>query len=148
MGQSKSINKGILNSKGEFITILDADDEYKPNHLLSCLQEMNISDLIASTTNTIVDKQEDYYVPDKHDRSKLIHVDDCVLFATLFGKKEVFLSHEFQDMYAADAHFYENVSKNFNVKKVNLRTYIYYRNISNSICSEMKMKYSSSLTSN
>ena len=145
-GQSKSINRGILNSRGRFIAILDADDEYKPNHLRSCLGQMDISDLIASTTNTIVDQEEDYYVPDKHDRSKLIHVDECVLFATLFGKKEVFLSQKFQDIYAADAHFYEHASKNFNVNKVDLRTYIYYRNTPNSICSEMKRKHGTDLS--
>ena len=56
---------------------------------------MNFADLIASTTITVVDKEEDYYVPDKFDRSKVIHVDDCVLFATLFGKKEVFKTLNF-----------------------------------------------------
>lgn len=35
-GQSLSINRGLQNSKGEYITILDADDEYQPNHLGSC----------------------------------------------------------------------------------------------------------------
>lgn len=137
-GQSKSINRGILNSKGQYITILDADDEYKLNHLRACLQEMKYLDLIASTTKTVVDKEEDYYVPDRHDHNQLIHVDDCILFATLFGKKEVFTSLKFQEKYAADAHFYEHASKKYRVKKVDLRTYIYYRNIPNSICANMK----------
>lgn len=139
-GQSTSINIGILNSKGRFIAILDADDEYKPHHLAGCMREMEFADLIASTTETIVDKEEDYFVPDKGNNSRLIHVDDCVLFATLFGKREVFLSRKFQDMYAADAHFYEHVSLHYKVKKVNLRTYIYYRNIPGSICSNLKIK--------
>ena len=141
-GQSQSINRGILNSKGDYITFLDADDEYKPNHLRACLQKMTIADLIASTTKTIVDKEEDYYVPDKYDPSQLIHVDDCVLFATLFGKKEVFKSQNFQDIYAADAYFYEHAAQKFKVNKVDLRTYIYYRNIPGSICSMMKWKNS------
>ncbi|MEY4308689.1 MAG: hypothetical protein RL422_892, partial [Bacteroidota bacterium] len=29
-GQAESINRGVLNSVGEFITILDSYDEYKP----------------------------------------------------------------------------------------------------------------------
>lgn len=144
-GQSKSINRGMLNSKGSYIAILDADDEYQPNYLSNCLEQMKAADLIASTTITIVDKEEDYYVPDKHDNSQVIHVDDCVLFATLFGKKEVFTSLPFQDFYAADAHFYEQAVKQFRVKKVNLRNYIYYRNTPNSICSNLKQKGSSSL---
>ena len=41
-GQAKSINQGILNSVGEFITIIDSDDEYKPNHLRLCLQVLPV----------------------------------------------------------------------------------------------------------
>ena len=37
-GQSESINRGVLNSLGEYITIIDSDDEYKPNHLSTCLR--------------------------------------------------------------------------------------------------------------
>ncbi|MBC8154132.1 MAG: glycosyltransferase family 2 protein [Bacteroidetes bacterium] len=141
-GQSKSVTRGVSNSVGEFITILDADDEYKPNHLRACLQAVNDADLIASTTETIVDTEDDYYVPDKHDHSQLVHVDDCILFATLFGKRDVFMDMKFQNRYGADAHFYENVAQKYRVKKVDLRTYIYYRNHPNSICSVVKRQYS------
>jgi glycosyltransferase involved in cell wall biosynthesis len=110
-GQSESINRGILNSIGEYITILDADDEYKHNHLSSCLKAVESLDLIASTTETIVDSLDDFYVPDKYDQSQLIHVDDCILFATLFGKKDVFMNLKFQKKYAADAQFYESASQ-------------------------------------
>ena len=144
-GQSKSINRGILNSNGKYIAILDADDEYHPNHLKNCLQQMKYADLIASTTTTIVDKEEDYYVPDKYNTSQLIHVDDCVLFATLFGAREVFTRLQFQDIYAADAHFFEQAALHFRVKKVNLRSYIYYRNIPGSICANMKIKNNTTL---
>jgi glycosyltransferase involved in cell wall biosynthesis len=137
-GQSESINRGILNASGEFITILDADDEYKPNHLSSCLLEMEFSDLIASTTETIVDEELDFYVPDKNNHNVMVHVDNCILFATLFGRREVFQQVKFQSGYAADAHFYELASLYYNVRKVNLKTYIYYRNIPNSICATLK----------
>jgi glycosyltransferase involved in cell wall biosynthesis len=137
-GQAKSINRGILNSIGDFITIIDADDEYKPNHLRYCLQEMHTADLIASTTETIVDSEDDYYVPDQHDQMQLIHVDKCILFATLFGRREVFSTIKFQGGFAADANFYERAAQEFRVRKVDLRTYIYYRNIPNSICATIK----------
>lgn len=144
-GQAESINRGVLMSEGEYITILDADDEYKPNHLMSCLREMNHVDLIASTTKTIVDKEADYYVPDKHNYNDLIHVDQCILFATLFGKREVFNKLKFLGSYASDAHFYERASLIFKVKKVNLRTYIYYRNIPGSTSAKLKRKTQKSL---
>jgi glycosyltransferase involved in cell wall biosynthesis len=137
-GQSESINRGVLNSIGEFITNIDGDDEYKSHHLSSCLREVQEEDLICSTTETIVDTIEDYYVPDKNDLTKLIHLDDTILFGTLFGRKKVFSSIQFKSGFAADADFYERAKNQFRVKKVDLRTYIYHRNIPTSICSTMK----------
>jgi glycosyltransferase involved in cell wall biosynthesis len=140
-GQSESINRGILLSSGEYIAIIDADDAYKPNHLQACLDAIKEADLIASITHTIVDYEREYYVPDKEDNSQLIHVDDCILFATLFGRKEVFESVKFQNRYAADAHFYALVSQKYRVKKVDLKTYLYYRNNPNSTCSNLMRAY-------
>ncbi len=137
-GQSASINRGVLNSVGEFITILDGDDEYKSHHLSSCLREVKEDDLICSTTETIVDTNDDYFVPDKNDLTKLIHLDETILFGTLFGRKKVFSSIKFKNGFAADADFYERAETQFRVKKVDLRTYIYHRNIPNSICATIK----------
>ena len=100
---------------------------------------MTSHDLIATHTDTIVNDFEDYYVPDKHNNDKNVHVDDCILFATLFGKTEVFNKNFFQNKYAADSEFYEQASKTFNVAKLTTRTYIYYRNHCNSITAKMKL---------
>jgi len=127
-GQSESINRGILNSTGEYITILDADDQYKPNHLSSCLKAISSLDLIASTTETIVDSSDDFYVPDKYDHNQLVHIDDCILFATLFGKKEVFMNLKFQKKYAADAQFYESASKKYAVNLLEFLKILRQRN--------------------
>ena len=137
-GQSASVNRGVLYSLGEYITILDSDDEYKPNHLSTCLREINGSDLICSTTETIVDSDNDYYVPDKNDQTKLIHLDEVIMFGTLFGLKKVFTSIDFKTGFAADSDFYEQATQLFNVKKLDLRTYVYHRNIPNSICATIK----------
>ncbi|NBV08425.1 MAG: glycosyltransferase family 2 protein [Flavobacteriia bacterium] len=137
-GQSEAMNRGVLISSGTFITILDGDDEYKPHHLSACLKEVADVDLICSTTETIVDTNDDYYVPNKDDLTKLIHLDETVLFGTLFGRKKVFSSLSFKSGFAADADFYERANTLFNVKKVDLRTYVYHRNIPNSICATMK----------
>jgi glycosyltransferase involved in cell wall biosynthesis len=139
-GQSESINRGVLNCVGEYITILDSDDEYKPNHLSACLEAIDNYDLICSNSATIVDDVNDFYVPDKNDLTKLIHLDNSVLFGTLFGRKKVFSSINFRSGFAADSDFYEKAKLNFRVRKADLRTYIYYRNIPTSICSSMKNK--------
>ena len=139
-GQSESINRGVLNCVGEYVTILDSDDEYKPNHLSACLRAIDGYDLICSKSSTIVDDVNDFYVPDKNDLTKLIHLDNSVLFGTLFGRKKVFSRINFKSGFAADADFFEKAKLNFRVKKADLRTYIYYRNIPTSICSSMKNK--------
>ena len=137
-GQSESVNRGVLYSLGDYITIIDSDDEYKPNHLSTCLREINELDLICSTTETIVDSDNDYYVPDKNDQTKLIHLDEVILFGTLFGRKKVFNSIDFKTGFAADADFYEQAMQLFRVKKLDLRTYVYHRNIPTSICATIK----------
>jgi len=137
--QSESINRAILLTESEYITVIDADDEYKTNHLELCLSEINSLDLIASTTETIVNKESDYYVPDRYNQNEVVHVDDCILFATLFGKKEVFQNLNFINMYGADAHFYERAEKMYFVEKLDLRTYIYYRNNPDSISAKVKL---------
>ena len=137
-GQSESINRGVLYSQGEYITIIDSDDEYKPNHLSTCLREINEMDLICSNSETIVDSENDYYVSDKNDLTKLIHLDEVILFGTLFGRKKVFTSIDFKTGFAADSDFYELATQLFRVKKLDLRTYVYHRNIPNSICAIIK----------
>ena len=137
-GQSESINRGVLYSQGEYITIIDSDDEYKPNHLSTCLREINEMDLICSNSETIVDSENDYYVSDKNDLTKLIHLDEVILFGTLFGRKKVFTSIDFKTGFAADSDFYERANQLFRVKKLDLRTYVYHRNIPNSICAIIK----------
>ena len=137
-GQSESINRGVLYSQGEYITIIDSDDEYKPNHLSTCVREINEMDLICSNSETIVDSENDYYVSDKNDLTKLIHLDEVILFGTLFGRKKVFTSIDFKTGFAADSDFYERATQLFRVKKLDLRTYVYHRNIPNSICAIIK----------
>jgi glycosyltransferase involved in cell wall biosynthesis len=143
-GQAQSINRGVLISVGEFITILDSDDEYKPFHLSACLQEMENVDLICSTAETVVNSSDDYYVPDKNDLSKPIHLDDAVLFGTLFGHHKVFKSIDFEGGFAADSAFYERAQIQFRAKKVFQKSYIYYRNNPNSTCAVLKRELSSS----
>ena len=137
-GQSYSINRGIGLCNSTYISIIDSDDEYKTNHLSTCLNGIAENDLIATQTETIVNGMEDYYVPDKANNSHKIHVDDCILFATLFGKTEVFKNISFENKYAADSYFFETASKIYKVAKLQTRTYVYYRNHQNSITAKMK----------
>ena len=139
-GQSNIINKAISLCSGSFVCVIDADDQYKPNHISTCVAAMKNFDLVASLTETIVDSDSDFYVPNKYNTQENVHVDECILFATLFGKIEVFKTIDFKTMYGADSEFFEQASKKFKVAKLNSRTYMYYRNHSNSITATLKLQ--------
>jgi hypothetical protein len=52
----------------------------------------------------------------------------------------VFLTLGFNGGFAADTDFFERAKAGYRVKKVDLRTYIYYRNNPNSTCSQVKLQ--------
>ena len=131
---SAARNNGIKNSKGDIITFIDSDDEYKENHLelrLDYLNENPEIDFLHGGVEIIGDE----FVPDKYDRKKLIHLSDCVIGATFFGKKKVFseLGGFKQIPYSEDSEFLERVVKQYKVKKIDFPTYIYHREVPDSI---------------
>ncbi len=127
IGQADSVNQAVAISKARYIGLIDSDDEYKPNHISQCLKSISAgSDLIASIPEIAANKPEDYYVPDKYDLHKDIHIDDCIIFGTLFGKREVFTDIGFKNIYSLDSDFYERAGKRYKTLKVPLKTYKYY----------------------
>lgn len=137
-GFPKTLNRGIEEATGEYIGFCDSDDEYKPDHISKCLEQMDKYDLIASTTETVVDNEDEYYVPDRFDNTKNVHVDDCIITGTLFGKASVFKELLFKDIYSQDYELYQRAAEKYQVEKLALKTYIYYRNNQDSICSQLK----------
>jgi len=134
-GAAYSMNVGIDNAKGDYITFLGSDDEYMQNHLelrLKYLEENRTVDLLHSPAKIIGDS----YVKDKNDESKKIHLDECILGGTLFGKREVFRKlNGFKIVnYSPESEFVERAEKLFIIKKFNERSYVYYRDTPDSIC--------------
>jgi glycosyltransferase involved in cell wall biosynthesis len=136
-----SLNSGIDNSTGKLITFIDSDDEYKKNHLkerMNYFSNNKSVDLIYSPA-TVVGAVNDFFVPDAKDNSKLVHLDDCIIGGTLFGKRKVFEKlRGFKNIYSQDSEFYERANKKFNVQKFDSPTYIYYRNNAGSIINKLK----------
>ncbi len=134
-----TFNTGIQASIGRFITFLGSDDEYKPEHLQLRYDFMINNpqiDLIQGGLEIIGHP----YVKDKNDLSKEIHISECKVGGTFFGKREVFFELEgFRDLkYADDTDFWERANKKFNITDVDFPTYIYYRDTPDSICSNIK----------
>jgi len=124
--------------------MLDSDDEYKNNHLKLRVDFMNKNkeiDLLHSRAE-LIGKEEDMYLPDARNKKKLIHITDCVIGATLFGKREVFMKlNGFKDKYSADSDFYNRAIKaGYTVKNFGEKTYIYYRNLPDSVTNKLKVK--------
>ena len=134
-------NNGIKNSTGKFITFLDSDDEFTANHLelrVDYLTKNPTIDFIHGGVKIIGNE----FVPDKDDPEKLIHLSQCTIGATFFGKRNVFIDlGGFKDIkYSEDSEFLERVITNYIVKKVNFPSYIYYREIPDSITNSIKLE--------
>lgn len=124
-----SKNIGILCSFGKYITFIDSDDAYNPNHLqgrYDYLENHADIDLVQGgfySDETIYVK--DYYQPDK-----VINLRDCVLGPTFFGKRQVFeqLNGFQQIAYGEDTDFWARAEALFNTAHLHdLETYIYTR---------------------
>jgi hypothetical protein len=80
------------------------------------------------------------YVKDKNDLNREIHISECAVGGTFFGKRNVFFElGGFKDLtYSDDSDFLERAEEKFNVLKVDYPTYIYYRDTPDSICTNIK----------
>ena len=88
---SLSKNAGIKAAAGTYIAFLDSDDEYKPDYLEKRVEFMKANkdiDLIEGGAIIIGDP----YVKDKYDLTKRIHLSECLIGPTFFGKAEIFTS--------------------------------------------------------
>lgn len=134
-----SRNRGIGESKGKFITFIDSDDRYTPNHLeerINFMKKHPEIDLIHGGIQIVGNE----YVRDKYNPSQFIHLSDCVVGATFFGKRKVFIElNGFKNIsYSEDSEFLSRAEKVFNVETVNFKTYIYHRDAPDSITNSFR----------
>jgi glycosyltransferase involved in cell wall biosynthesis len=130
-----ALNVGIQMASGEFVTFIGSDDEYKPEHIKLRLQFMKDNpdiDLIHGGIEIIGSP----FVKDKNDLTKVVHISDCAVGGTFFGKRFVFTElNGFKNIsYSEDSEFLERAWKKYSVEKVNFKTYIYHRDTEDSIC--------------
>jgi len=132
-------NAGLLASCGEYITLLGSDDEWKPDHLKLRVDFMKANpdiDFIHGGVEIIGNP----FVKDKNDVTKEIHLSECVIGGTFFGKRNVFMDlNGFKDLrYSDDSDFFERAGRKYKIARVDFPTYIYYRDTPDSICSTIE----------
>lgn len=136
-GTGLSRNAGILAASGMFITFLDSDDEYHPDHLSirkTILEEYTNLDLLHGGVDIIGNP----YVTDKDDYTKQIHLSECVIGGTfVIPRYKLHQIGGFSNLrYADDADLYQKaVDASWNIAKVDYSTYIYHRDSPDSLCS-------------
>lgn len=129
-----SRNRGIGLSSGKYITFLDSDDEYVENHLsqrVKFMEDDHSVDMIHGGVKIIGDE----FVRDKDNPFCFIHLSECTIGATFFGKRNVFssLNGFKENIYSEDSEFLQRAREKFNIKKVNFNTYVYRRETEDSL---------------
>ncbi len=129
-------NVGVKLARGLFITFLDSDDEYEPNHLETrramLLDNQNVEMLYGGVR--IVGNP---YVTDRNNAKMEIHLDQCAVGGTFVIRSDVFERIGLFDevRYADDAMFYERASAhNVTIGKTEFPSYVYYRDTPDSLC--------------
>lgn len=122
-------NAGIQAAFGRWITFLDSDDSYAPDHLESrirFMQENPDIDLIVGGFHT----DEEIFVRDCYNPDRMIDIRECIVGPTLFGRREVFLAlGGFKPLaYAGETELWSRAESQFRVQKIeDPKTYIYTR---------------------
>ncbi|MFN4768402.1 MAG: glycosyltransferase family 2 protein [Candidatus Kapaibacterium sp.] len=136
-GVGASRNAGILAACGVFVTFLDSDDEYAPEHLAlrkeACREYPEIPFFhggVAVIGNA--------FVPDKNDPTRSIAISDCVVGGTFVIRRDLLVERGgFPHLrYADDAVFFEEaLSEGVPIARLEHPTYRYYRDTPDSLCS-------------
>ena len=136
-----SRNAGIQAAVGRDITFLDSDDYYRPEHLESrhrILESMTDVDLLSGGFTVVGDP----WVRDRKDPEKLIHIGECIVGGTFFGRRELFLAiGGFRELdYAEDADLWDRAGSSRSIMKIDAPQSYVYRRSEESITSQYRKK--------
>lgn len=134
-GSFAAKNAGMQRAKGQYITFLDADDEYILTHLETRKQLLmqHPSTRFLHGGVQIIGSE---YVPDRFDLSKDIHISECAVSGTFFIEAE--LAKEvggFKKMpVGMDGDYLERVENNgASILKTDIPSYVYHHETEDSI---------------
>lgn len=128
-GQGLARNTGLLLSTGQYVTFLDSDDTYKPEHLhtrIAFMQANPALDIIHGG----IEFSEDILVADYYNAGSMVNLKECIIAGGLFGKRHVFLELDgFNDQrYGEDADLWARACGKYNTLLIKgPETYLYTR---------------------
>lgn len=134
-GVASSRNHGVTQSRGLFVTFLDSDDEYLPDHL-SSRHSMLLSLPDIRLLHGGFEIIGDHFVRDRNDPTKQIHLDECVVGGTFFIRRDVFSDIGlFREIaYGDDADFFDRiVETGLLIASTDHPTYRYYRDTTDAL---------------
>jgi glycosyltransferase involved in cell wall biosynthesis len=149
-GEVATKNAGISFSTGKFITFLDSDDEYDPDHLKTrkLILGFNPSVRFLYGGVHIIGNQ---YVPDRFDYSRRINLNECIIGGTFFIERLTLikLNGYAEITLGTDADLFERArKKEIPVMETKIPTYIYHHENEDSITNNLTKSNLQSVPSN
>jgi glycosyltransferase involved in cell wall biosynthesis len=137
-GLALSRNDGLALAAGEFVTFLDSDDEYRPNHLATRVRFMRRRPDVGLAYGGLecVGPRERQFVPDVERPGKSIHVSKCFASGTIFARTSAFRTlGGFRDVVFAEDHdLMRRLKRRTRIARVRARTYVYHCETENRLC--------------
>lgn len=134
-GAAHAKNEGIALCGGRFVTFLDSDDEYEPNHLRSrrgILEQDPSIEFLHGGVRIVGDP----YVPDRNDTSRQIHLSECVIGGTFVIRRDaLWMLGGFTELpFASDSDLFERAKAGgLRVVRTDVPSYVYHRGHADSV---------------
>ncbi len=141
-GLSVARNAGAAIARGAWITFLDSDDAYAPDHLevRAGLCRDHPDAALIHGGYRVIGPPEAHFVPDARDSSRMIPLAECVVGGTFVIRRKVFAAAGgFPDIpYAMDLALFERLEGTGPVIVCLDPTYLYHREAGDGMCAEAK----------
>lgn len=139
-GLALARNAGMRHADAGFVTFLDSDDEYRPDHLemrLAYFEAHPETDLLHGGVEIVGGPD---YVRDVNDPNRHVALSECFIGGTFFMRWQVFqeLDGFRPPDFGTDYEFAQRAQGRFNVRKIEASTYIYHRETPDSLCNLME----------